>query len=67
MITFRSARKLNSQLNRAKLYPLERTVDFFKCNGKESEVSDNAAETLTFTSIETQNTWKIPCLFTYMK
>ena len=34
MITFRSARKLSSYLVRAKLYPLERTVDSCKCYGK---------------------------------
>ena len=32
MISFRSSRKLNSYLVRAKLYPTERVVGSFKCN-----------------------------------
>ena len=59
MITFCSARKLNSYLVRAKLYPLERTVGSCKCYGKLCEVCDNVTETSTFTSTATQNTYKI--------
>ena len=59
MITFRSARKLSSYLVRAKLYPLERFAGSCKCYGKRCEVCDNVTETSTFTSIATQNTYKI--------
>ena len=59
MITFRSKWKLSSYLVRAKLYPLERTVDSRKCYGKQCEACDNVTETLTFTSTVTQNTYKI--------
>ena len=34
MISFRSARKLSSYLVWAKLYPIERIVESFKCNGR---------------------------------
>ena len=59
MITFRSARKLNSYLVRAKLYSLERTAGSCKCYGKRCEVCDNVTVTSTFTSTVTQNTYKI--------
>ena len=32
IVSFKSARKLNSYLAGAKLYPLQRTVESFKCN-----------------------------------
>ena len=38
---------------------IEQTVDFCKCNGKRCKVCDNVTETSTFTSTETQNTYKI--------
>ena len=59
MITFHSAKKLSSYLVRAKLYPLEATVGSFKCYGEWCEVCNNVTETSTFTSIVTQNTYKI--------
>ena len=59
MITFPSARKLSSYLVRAKLYRLEKTAGSCKCYGKRCEVCDNVKETSTFTSIATQNTYKI--------
>ena len=65
MITFRSARKLSSYLVRAKLYLLERTVGSCKCYVKRCEVCDNVAETSTFTSTTTQNTYKINHQFNY--
>ena len=46
MITFLSARKLNSYLLRVKLYPLEWTVGSFKCYGKH-EAYNNVTKTLT--------------------
>ena len=59
MITFCSARKLSSYLVRAKFYPLERTFGSCKCYDKRCKVCDNVTETSTFTSIATQNTYKI--------
>ena len=41
MISFRSARKLNSYLVGAKLYPTERTVGSYKCGEKRYEVCIN--------------------------
>ena len=40
MISFRSTRKLSSYLVRSKLYPIERTVGSFKCNGKSCQNFD---------------------------
>ena len=34
MVSFRGGRKLGSYLVTAKLYPIERSVGLFKCNGK---------------------------------
>ena len=39
-----------AQYERAKLYPLERTVGSRKCYGKRCEVCDNVTETSIFTS-----------------
>ena len=44
MVSFRGERKLSSYLVRTKLYPLERSVGSFKCNGKRSQVCINVAE-----------------------
>ena len=41
MISFRSARKLISYFVRAKLYPTERIVGFYKCGGTRCEVCIN--------------------------
>ena len=41
MVSFCSARKLNSYLVRAKLCPLERTVGSYKCKGKRCQVYNN--------------------------
>ena len=38
MVSFREKRKLGSYLVRAKLYPLERSVGSFECNGKLCQV-----------------------------
>ena len=59
MISFRSARKLSSYLVRAKLYPTERTVRSYKCDGKRCEVCINVNETATFTSTKTGETYII--------
>ena len=53
MISFRSARKLNSYLVRAKLYPLERTVDSVQCKEKRCQTCHNVKEIETFTSTTT--------------
>ena len=47
MVSFWGARKLSSYLVRAKLYPLERSVGSFKCNGKCCQVCINVTETNT--------------------
>ena len=59
MITFRSVRKLSSDVIRAKLYPLERTVGSCKCFVKWWEVCGNVTETSTSTSTLIQNSYKI--------
>ena len=50
IVSFKSVRKLNSYLVRAKLYPLQRRVGSFECNKPRSEVCINVTETDTFTS-----------------
>ena len=55
MITFPSARKLSSYLVRNKLCQLARAVGSSKCNGKQCEVRENAAETSSFTSTVFKN------------
>ena len=57
--SFRSARKMDSYLVRAKLYPEERTKGSFKCDGKRCEVCLNVNETSTFTSTATGETYII--------
>ena len=59
MISFRGARKLNSYLVRAKLYPLEGSVGSFKCRNRRCQVCDNVTETITFKSSVTSNEYKI--------
>ena len=59
MTSFRSARKISSYLVRAKLYPLERSVGSFKCRGRRCQVCLNVTEIKTFTSISTNQTYKI--------
>ena len=49
MVSFRTARKLNSYLVRTKLYPLERTVGSYKCKSKRCQVCDNITEADSFT------------------
>ena len=56
MISFRNAKKLSSYLVRAKLYPIERTVESFKCNGKSYQIFLNMMETDTLTSTTTGET-----------
>ena len=54
IIPSRGARKLTSYLVRAKLYPLERSVGSFKCNGKRCQVCLNVTETKIFSSTVTK-------------
>ena len=56
MISFRSARNLRSYLVRAKLHPIERTVESFKSSGKRCQTCLNVDETDTFTSTTTGET-----------
>ena len=58
MITFGSARKLNSYLARAKLYSLERTVGSVQCKEKRCQTCRNVKETETFSSTPTGKTFK---------
>ena len=57
MVSCRSARKLSSNLVRAKLYPIERTVGSLKCSGKRCQTCLNVNETDACTT--TGKTYKI--------
>ena len=57
--SFPSTRKISSYLVRAKLYPLESHVGSFKCGGRRCQVCLNVTETEIFTSISTNQTYKI--------
>ena len=59
MISFCSARKLNSYLAGAKLYPLERMVDSYKCNSKRCQVCNNITEADSLTCSNDQTKFKI--------
>ena len=59
MVSFRGARKLGSYLVRAKLYPIERSLGSFKCNGKRCQVCLNFSETKTFSSTVTKKEYII--------
>ena len=59
MASFRSARKINGYLVRAKLYPLKRRFVSFKCVGRRCQVCLNVTETEMFTSTSTNQTCKI--------
>ena len=59
IVSYRSARKINSYLVRAKLYPLERKVGSEKCGKSRCEVCLNIQETDTFTSTTTGKSFKI--------
>ena len=59
MVSFRSSRKVSSYLVRAKLYSLEGTVGFFRCECKHSEVCKYITNTDIFTSSITGETYKI--------
>ena len=48
MVSFRSARKSNSYLVRAKLYPLDRIVCSYKCKSKRCQVCNNIKEADSF-------------------
>ena len=59
MVLFRSSRKIDSYLVRAKLYPIERTVGSFKCGSKFCAVCKYITEIDAFTSSVTGETYKI--------
>ena len=50
MVSFQGTRKLSSYLVTEKLYPLEKSVGSFKCNGKRCQVCINVTESNTFSS-----------------
>ena len=56
MVSYWRARKLSSYLVRAKLYPIEREVESYKCNGKRCEVCKNVLDNDTFTCNNDQTT-----------
>ena len=56
MISFHSAKKLNSYLVRAKLYPLERTICSVQCKEKRRQTCHNVIKTETLTETETFKT-----------
>ena len=59
MVLFRSSRKIDSYLVRAKLYPIETTVGSFKCGSKFCVVCKYITEIDAFTSSVTGETYKI--------
>ena len=58
MVLFRSSRKLSSYLVRAKVYPTEKVVGFFKCYKPQCLVCVNVTETNRFTGTG-KTTYKI--------
>ena len=59
MVSFRSTRKVISYIVRVNVYPLQRTVDSFKCKKSRFQVCLNVNETDTFTSTVTKKTYNI--------
>ena len=59
VVSFRSARKLNSYLVRAKLYPLEKTVGSHKFKSKQCQVCNNITEGSSFTCSNDQTNFTI--------
>ena len=59
MVLFRSTRKLNSYLVRAKLYPSERTLGSYKCKSKPCQACNNITEVNSFTFSNDQTNFEI--------
>lgn len=59
MVSFKSARKLNSYLVRAKLYPLDRNVGSVECGKTRCEVFQYVTDTKSFNSTVTGESFKI--------
>ena len=59
MVSFRNTTKPSSYLVRAKLYPLERQVDSFKCKGKRCQRCSNVNKTDSFARSVTRKEYKI--------
>ena len=59
MVSYRTARKLSSYLDRAKPYPLDRKRGSYKCGNLRYLVCNNIEETDTFTSTVTGESLKI--------
>ena len=58
IVCYRSSRKLNTYLVRAKLCPIDRIVGSKGCRKKRCEVCINVCETDTFSSTDTGETFK---------
>ena len=59
IVLFRTERKISSYLVRAKLDPLERTVDSKQCKKRRFEVCTNVTEADTFSSTATGESFQI--------
>ena len=59
MVSFSSARRISSYLERPKLYPLERSVGSRQCKKRRCEVCTKFTETDTFSSTVTGETFQI--------
>ena len=59
MASFQGAQKLKSYLVKAKMYPLDRSVGSFKCNGKQCQTCLNIMEIKTFSNTVTKKEYKI--------
>ena len=67
IVSFRSSRKINSYLVRAKLYPVESSVGSFNCKRPRYQICAYVNETDSFTSTVTGETYKINHRFDYME
>ena len=59
MVSLEGAKEMGSYVARAKLYPIERSVGSFKCNGKWCQVCLNVSQTKTFSSTVTKKEYTI--------
>ena len=66
MVSFRNSRKISSYLVRAKLYPVERSVESFYCKRPRRQICAYVNETDSFTSTQGE-TYKINHKFDYME
>ena len=59
MVSFRSARRISSNLVRAELYPLERFVGSRQCKKRRCEICTNVTETDTDVESSSQKVKKL--------